>query len=109
MTTTSLLVAARNFQAGWLMRSMGESQYRIWMVNRMSETDTMLFTGCIAAQTLIYTVLGAPLVWTGYRFQSLIPFGIGVGIITFALVVAFFTLLSVIRLRRQDNQFLNAN
>src|SRR4030095_12361046 len=28
ISTTSVLVAARNFQAAWLMRSMGEQHYR---------------------------------------------------------------------------------
>lgn len=102
LTTTSLLIASRNFQLAWLMRSMGESRYRAWMVQRMSETSPALFVGCLLAQTLIYGIVGAPLVWSGYRFQMLIPFAIGVGIVTFAIVVSFFTLLAMIRMRKQD-------
>ncbi len=30
ITTTSVLVAARNFQMAWLMRSVGEENYRSW-------------------------------------------------------------------------------
>src|SRR5205823_12789987 len=30
ISTMSLLVAARNFQSAWLMRSMGEENYRSW-------------------------------------------------------------------------------
>src|SRR5687768_14391190 len=33
--TTSVLVAARNFQSAWLMRSMGEQEYRYWMGDRL--------------------------------------------------------------------------
>src|SRR6476620_10519305 len=35
--TTSLLVAARNFQSAWLMRTLGEHEYRFWMSERLSE------------------------------------------------------------------------
>src|SRR5512137_305552 len=38
ISTTSLLVAARNFQSAWLMRSMGEQNYRDWYVARVQET-----------------------------------------------------------------------
>src|ERR1044071_2650143 len=37
VTTASLLVAARNFQSAWMMRSMGEEAYRDWYGQRMSE------------------------------------------------------------------------
>src|SRR3954468_20119101 len=33
--TMSLLVAARNFQSAWLMRSMGEEAYRAWHIQRI--------------------------------------------------------------------------
>jgi len=32
VSTMSVLVAARNFQSAWLMRSMGEENYRDWHV-----------------------------------------------------------------------------
>src|SRR5438105_13687040 len=38
ISTTSILVAARNFQSAWLMRSMGEHAYRDWHVARIQET-----------------------------------------------------------------------
>src|SRR5215471_1010072 len=37
ISTTSLLVAARNFQGAWLMRTMGEQSYRLWMCERLAE------------------------------------------------------------------------
>src|SRR3954466_15525781 len=33
--TSSVLVAARNFQTAWLMRSLGEQLYREWHVERI--------------------------------------------------------------------------
>src|SRR3954447_2714124 len=38
ISTTSVLVAARNFQQAWLMRSLGEENYRDWHVARIQET-----------------------------------------------------------------------
>ena len=39
ISTASVLVAARNFQAAWLMRSLGEHLYREWHVERVQETS----------------------------------------------------------------------
>src|SRR5277367_3491923 len=38
ISTASVLVAARNFQQAWLMRSQGETAYRDWHVARIQET-----------------------------------------------------------------------
>src|ERR1700754_4936101 len=40
ITTNSLLVAARNFQQAWLMRTMGEEHYRDWFVEQLSVSRT---------------------------------------------------------------------
>src|ERR1700712_1385383 len=37
ISTTSALVAARNFQSAWLMRQLGEIFYRDWYVARIQE------------------------------------------------------------------------
>src|ERR1022692_2612473 len=42
ISTTSALVAARNFQSAWLMRSLGEQRYREWHVERVQETNITL-------------------------------------------------------------------
>ena len=95
ITTTSLLVAARNFQAAWLMRSMGELNYRLWMTERLSEAPRLLFFGCTLAQALLYVLLGAALMYfAGWR---LVPFGIGMGMITYAFAVGVYTTISVWR------------
>src|SRR2546421_10409736 len=43
LTTTSLLVAARNFQSAWLMRTMGGEAYRDWHVQRIRETRVTIY------------------------------------------------------------------
>ena len=50
--TTSVLVAARNFQAAWLMRSLGEENYRDWYVEQLRQASLPLYLFCLLAQTL---------------------------------------------------------
>ncbi|MBI3417066.1 MAG: hypothetical protein HY043_17375 [Verrucomicrobia bacterium] len=96
--TTSLLVAARNFQSAWLMRSLGESEYRFWMAARLSETHLGLYLFCLLTQTTLIAGVGAGLVL--FSPASLVPVAIGFGIITYAVAVTFYTLLSLWRIRR---------
>ena len=98
ITTTSILVAARNFQSAWLMRSMGELSYRLWMGERLAEAGRGLFIFCLVAQTLIYTLLGVILLY--FSEWRLIPFGIGMGMITFGVAVFSYSMLSVWRIMR---------
>src|SRR5881394_4231727 len=53
ISTTSALVAARNFQSAWLMRSMGEQVYRDWHIKRIQETRITLYLFCLAGNTLL--------------------------------------------------------
>src|SRR3954470_13508785 len=46
VSTMSVLVAARNFQSAWLMRTMGEERYRDWYVARILETPITLYLIC---------------------------------------------------------------
>ena len=98
IATTSALVAARNFQVAWLMRSMGEYEYRHWMVERLEQTPITLFLGCLFGQTLLFTAVGAILAACS-RWQ-VVPFGIGMGFIAYAFTVLVFTLISLWRRRR---------
>jgi hypothetical protein len=102
IATTSTLVASRNLQQAWLMRTMGEEAYRDWHVRRLVEARLGLFFGCLALQTLLVASIGIALAWVseqGGRI-ALVPFGIGVGIVTYALTVAFYTSLAIRRIRR---------
>ena len=99
ISTTSVLVAARNFQSAWLMRSWGEQVYRDWHVERIQETRVTLYLFCLAANTLLTAGVGAAVI---YFSQHVVPFAIGVGIMVYAAAVAFYTLLAIWRLRRSS-------
>ena len=98
VSTTSLLVAARNFQSAWLMRSMGEENYRDWHVERIQETRITLYLFCLAGNTLLTAAVGFAVIY--FSGALLVPFAVGLGIVAYAAAVAFFTLLAAWRLRR---------
>src|SRR5437667_4651443 len=104
ISTTSVLVAARNFQSAWLMRSLGEQAYRVWHVERIQETRITLYLFCLAGNTLLTAGVGAAVIYfsnaTWGAETPLVPFAIGLGIIGYAGAVAFYTLLAIWRLRR---------
>lgn len=97
IATTSVLVAARNFQSAWIIRSLGEHHYRHWLAERVQTTPSALYVFCLGAQALLLGSVGWALVTYA---RTLVPFAIGVGIITYALAVVIFTLLSLWHLRR---------
>ena len=98
VATASVLVAARNFQSAWLMRSLGEEIYRRWHVERVRETRVALYLFCLAGNTLLTAGVGAMLIY----FSDLrrVPFAIGMGMVAYAVAVAFYTLLAIWRIRR---------
>ena len=107
----SLLVAARNFQSAWLMRSMGELRYRLWMGEQLAQTGRGLFFFCLCAQTVLYALLGGTVLYfslaeAGPDVSRLVSgplvvlFGIGMGMIGFAAAVFVFSMLSVWRILR---------
>ena len=104
ISTTSALVAARNFQGVWLMRTMGEEVYRHWMVQRMGEARPVVYLGCLFAQVALFALVGSALALASSdpSGRDWIQFGIGVGIIGYALAVLIFTLISMWRLRRNS-------
>src|SRR5882762_669463 len=98
LSTTSILVAARNFQQAWLMRSLGEEAYRDWHIERIQETHITLYLLCLAGNTVLTAIVGAAVIY--FSNLVLIPFAIGVGIMGYAAAVAFYTLLAIWRMRR---------
>lgn len=98
VSTASVLVAARNFQSAWLMRSLGEEIYRRWHAERVRETRVTLYLFCLAGNTLLIAAVGAALI--GFSDLRLVPFAIGMGMITYAIAVAFYTLLAIWRIHR---------
>ena len=101
--TASVLVAARNFQSAWLMRSLGEVVYREWYAQRVSETRVTLYLFCLAGNTLLTAGVGAALIIfsTARNYVLIVPMGIGMGIIAYAVAVVLYTLLSVWRSQRR--------
>ena len=102
ISTTSLLVAARNFEWAWLMRSMGEENYRAWMAERLADTPRGLFLLSLLGQTFLVGIIGAGLVW--FTQGQFLGFAIGVGIIGYSAAVAFYTMLGLRRRRRVNSQ-----
>jgi hypothetical protein len=96
--TTSALVAARNFQAAWLMRSLGEESYRDWYVEQVRHASLPTYLVCLAGQILPTACVGGALMY--FCGDLLIPFAVGFGIIGYALAVMFYTLLAFWRIRR---------
>jgi hypothetical protein len=98
VVTASVLVAARNFQSAWLMRSLGEEIYREWHLQRIQETRVTLYLFCLAGNTLLTAGVGAALIYfSGLR---LVPFAIGMGMVAYSIAVAFYTLLAIWRIHR---------
>jgi hypothetical protein len=98
VATTSVLVAARNFQVAWLMRSWGEENYQQWYVSRLRETSVPLYLVCLAGQTFLTAAVGAVLMY-GYEGR-LIPLAVGLGLIGYAVAVLLYTTLAFWRIRR---------
>lgn len=111
VSTASVLVAARNFQSAWLMRSMGEDAYREWYVQRISETRITLYLFCLAGNTLLPAALGTALILFSVtrEYVLLVPMGIGMGVIAYAVAVLVFTLLSLWRSRRRHRYDAGSN
>ena len=98
VATASVLVAARNFQSAWLMRSLGEDAYREWHVQRVQETRVTLHLFCLAGNTMLTAVVGAALIYSSKPLQ--VPFAIGMGMVAYAIAVAFYSLLAIWRIHR---------
>jgi hypothetical protein len=101
VSTMSVLVAARNFQSAWLMRTMGEEHYRDWHIARIQETPATLYLSCLAGNTLLTAAAGVGVIFFG---RTIIALSIGMGICGYATAVAVYTLLAVWRLRRASHR-----
>ena len=98
--TASLLVAAHNFHLAWLMRSMGETAFRQWFVERMAESRLPLYLTCLLGETGSTGLVGAGLCY--WASEDSRAFAIGCGIVAYAFIVLFYTSLSLWRLRRNQ-------
>ena len=107
LITTSVLVAARNFQSAWLMRTLGEHFYRDWHIERIQETRPSLYLFCLLGQTGLIALVGLGVMY--FSDNLLVPTAIGMGVIAYAVAVTLFTLLAVWRLRRTARFYSQEN
>jgi hypothetical protein len=102
VATTSVLVAARNLQSAWLTRVVGEHEYRHWLAARYREGRKGVFVICLAMNAGLTALVGAGLmIWSD---RALVPFAVGLGILTYAAAVAFFTGMAMRRAARQTQE-----
>jgi hypothetical protein len=94
-----LLVAAHNFHSAWLMRSMGEEAYRDWFLDQISRARLRFYVICLLGETALTAIVGVALLW--FSDAESVPFAIGLGILAYAMIVLFYTSLSLWRLRRR--------
>ncbi len=104
ISTTSVLVAARNFQSAWLMRSLGEHLYREWHVERVQETNVTLYLFCLFGQTALTAGVGGGVIYFVNWDRDQEVLAIGLGIVAYAIAVAFYTLLGIVRMRRSSRE-----
>lgn len=98
IATTSVLVAARNFQNASFMRALGEEGYRARYVEHLEQTSLSLHVLCLFLQAALTAGVGAALIY--FTDAQLVGFGVGMGIVAYALAIALYSLLSVWRFRR---------
>lgn len=100
VATTSLLVAAHNLDSAWLMRLYGETGYRLWRSETFRNGRRGEFILLLVARMGLFALLGGGLMlFSGLR---LVPFAAGLGMVTYALAVVFYTLLALRRVRRAE-------
>jgi len=99
VTTTSLLVAAHNLRNAWLMRTMGEQAYGLWMGERLRETPLSLFLLCLFGEALFTAAVGVAVVALSGDNVALL--GVGMGIVGYTIALLLYTLISVWRRRRR--------
>ena len=95
LTTTSLLVAAGNLQSAWIMRSLGEIRYRLWMSERLAEAPRGLPLVCFWGEAVLFGCVGLGLML--FSGERLVPFGVGLGVCGYGVAVALFTSLALWR------------
>ena len=81
------------------MRTLGEYEYRELFASRIGRKSFLLFLVCLFGETLLTALVGSMIVY--FSPEDSIVFAIGVGILTFAVIVFFFTSLGMWRVRQQ--------
>ncbi|MCU0770823.1 MAG: hypothetical protein MUE94_03500 [Verrucomicrobia bacterium] len=98
IATTSVLVAAHNFDAAWLMHTMGEDSYRAWISRQHLSVRPSLYVFCLLSKTALWGAVGLGLVL--FADGRLVSTGIGFGMVGYAVAVLVYSAISAWRLRR---------
>lgn len=93
VVTTSLLVAARNFKSAWLMRALGEVNFSLLVGDAMNRSGRRSYFICVLGETLLFGIVGGAVVATS-EWPS-VPLAVGMGMVAYAVAVAFYSLLAV--------------
>jgi hypothetical protein len=101
--TTSVLVAARNLQSAWLMRTLGEENYRDFYLHHIRKTPVVLYLFCLLGQVGLIGIVGGALVL--FPGNSGVALAVGVGMIAYSMAILIYTLLEYWRLRRATHLF----
>jgi hypothetical protein len=99
IATAGFLVAGHNFQAAWLMRTLGETGYRDFFSESIGRRGLKLYMLCVCGETFLTALVGTGIVW--YSPENTIPFAIGMGVLGYALIVFFYTSLGIWRMKRR--------
>ena len=98
VVTTSLLVAARNFKSAWLMRALGETGYAMLVCDAMSRSSRRSYLVSVLGETLLVGFVGGAVVASSV--WPSVPLAVGMGMVAYAVAVAFYSLLGVWRMWR---------
>lgn len=96
----SLLVAASNSSKIWLIRAMGESEYRALLVRMASRARPVHSVIYSLLPALCMSILGFTVMWFYPGEYTDIGFHVGLGIVGYALVVAIYGPLTFLRYRK---------
>ena len=96
VVTTSLLVAARNFKSAWLMRALGEMDYSMLVNDAMHRSSRRSYVVSVLGETLLFGLVGGAVVLSS-EWPS-VPLAVGMGMIAYAVAVAFYSLLAIWRM-----------
>lgn len=98
VSTMSLLVAARNFQSAWMMRSMGEYSYAAFIHERMMQVPPGLFVASILGQGALTALVGCAIIY--FSWFGSVAFAIGAGVASYAVILVVFSFYALWRTRR---------
>ena len=96
----SLLVATSNSSKIWLIRAMGETEYYALMVRMAARAKPLPSLIYSLLPALFMTILGASVIYLYPNENTDLGYQVGLGILGYALVVAFYGPMTFLRYRK---------